>query len=851
MQGLRRIWQLPGVGEDERRLATSLDLPLALATAYRRRHEDVHILFEPPTKHLHDPFALPDMATAVERILTAVQQGERILIYGDYDVDGLSATLLVKEILEDLGAENVFHYIPERLREGYGVHTTVVEERSRSAELMITVDCGISSHEAISRAVGLGMDVIVTDHHRPFASLPPAQAVICPLREDSLYPFRGLAGVGVAYKLAEALHLARGQSRPQGVLDLVALGTLADQVPLIGENRALVQLGLRAMNSHLRPGLAGLLQSAKLEAPIDAEGIAFRLAPRLNAAGRLGAADSALALLATADEARAGSLAGELEQLNVQRQEWESRVVDEAEAILRASPRHDEGPVLVLAKEGWHIGVLGIAASRLASSYARPVVLLTLEGQTARGSARSAGGFDLHKALTEVSDVLTTFGGHAGAAGLALDGDKVDSLREGLGAIARRRPPRHWLPVLELDGEVKLGELSQDFIRHLDFLQPFGEGNPVPLFMARRLLASGIKEIGQDRSHLSFTLTDAGGCRLGAVSFRSAGRKHELEGELDIAFRPVLQRFRGRENLRLMVEDWRPAGDEKEGEGVLASVLSLPIRSLPLPSQTVHATPNPELHDCRHDPGRVDWSAPGLAYVLNARQGHAVTGALRRDGFQAGYYHRQFPAPYRDLLETLYQEGEIQILVSPDPGGWRPGRASRAVWLTPPVHPRHFRDLSWGFGQVHLAFTEDAVKQALGYWSEVAVGRDDLATVYRSFVAAERLARRPLAIRELKGQLAERYPLGAEALLELAVQVFGELGLVQVAPINGEDTLLLLPVGEGKMSLEDSPTYRLHREAWHPYSEWVPAAYERALTEYDQWLKPSDEEEVVAHGSDR
>jgi single-stranded-DNA-specific exonuclease len=444
----------------------------------------------PTLATLLDPFLMDGMDLAVERIAHAVRRKEPIAIYGDYDVDGLTATALLTRFFGALGTE-VGSYIPHRLDEGYGMSVQGIETlQSRGTRLVITVDNGIGCFDEVHHARGLGMDVVVTDHHQPEGRTPEAAAVVNPNRADCPYPFKSLCGCGVAFKLAHALARHMGldaaQAKPLlfSLLDLVALGTVADVMPLTGENRPLVRHGLRELEKTTKPGLRALAAMLGLgDKPFSPETVAFMLAPRLNAAGRTGNATDALELLLTESESRAWELAKYLDHLNQERRNIESDVLEEALAQLEEDPTPaEELPVLVVAGQGWHPGVVGIVASRLVDRYGRPAVVLGIEGDTARGSARSIEGFDLLGALTRCSDVLGEFGGHRMAAGLSLPAARFEEFRDALRHhVADMLEPDSLKPRLDVDTHAEVSDLTMASLKEIDGLRPFGQGNPAPV----------------------------------------------------------------------------------------------------------------------------------------------------------------------------------------------------------------------------------------------------------------------------------------------------------------------------------------------------------------------------------
>jgi single-stranded-DNA-specific exonuclease len=499
----------------------------------------------------HDPFLLGDMKGACDAIRRTIAAGRRICVHGDYDVDGICATVLAVSVLRELGADVEWH-LPSRFEEGYGVSTeTLARLAEEDCGLVLTVDCGITAVEEIAAARAAGLEVVVTDHHRPGAELPPCPVVAT---RPSSYAFPELCGTGVVYKLLGALG-AEGLDRQ---LDLVALATVADVVPLVEENRAFVVAGLRRLARAERAGLKALMETARLDpATVDAGAIAFRLAPRINAAGRLGHPQAALDLLLTADEAQAKRLAGELEALNRERQAVEERIVRDALAQVEEWPEAQRRRrAYVLAGEDWHRGVIGIVASRLVERFHRPVVLIAGGEGVWTGSGRSIPAFDLHGGLAACAGLLTRWGGHRAAAGLSIEPQRIDelasSLAEHAGQVLSEEDLR---PVTRIDAVVNGRDLTLDLCEELEPLGPFGLGNPAVTLLAVACELSELGAVG-DGKHLKLAVA-ADGARSGAIAF---GRGSQLDrfrrpGRYDVAFRLGANRWNGTVSPQLVVKE--------------------------------------------------------------------------------------------------------------------------------------------------------------------------------------------------------------------------------------------------------------------------------------------------------
>ena len=498
-----------------------------------------------------DPFDLPDMPKAVAAIRAAVAAGEPIAVYGDYDVDGVTATALLTTYLRGEGAE-VIPYLPDRASEGYGLNVPALGRlKEAGASLVVTVDTGIAAFGEALAAEQMGLRLVITDHHEPRDELPHALAVVNPKRSDSGYPCRELAGVGVAFSLVCAL--AGPGSRPamaERFGALTALGTVADVVPLTGENRALVRDGLGRMSAH--PAIRAILKTAGGRGGITSEWLSFTAAPRINAAGRMGSARDAFALLMEPDETRAAGLAGRLEQQNRCRQTVENEIL--AQAVEKIGPTADS-PVLVVAGEGWHEGVIGIVASRLARMYGRPTAVVSLEGDEGRASCRSFPGFDIHRALMSCAPLLKRFGGHSMAAGFTVRRENLDALRRGLDDYARSLPemPR---PELRLEAELRPEELSLATVADCERMEPCGAGNPAPLFYLPGVRIRGVTPLKAGR-HLRLDL-EAGGVCFRAVLFgaEQCGFDRQPGDEVDLAVALERDCWQGAERLSVIVRDF-------------------------------------------------------------------------------------------------------------------------------------------------------------------------------------------------------------------------------------------------------------------------------------------------------
>jgi single-stranded-DNA-specific exonuclease len=509
-----------------------------------------------------NPFDLAGVPAAVSRLRRAVRRQERIAVYGDFDTDGVAATALLVEALSSVGAR-VEPYIPHRVDEGYGLHLEALRDLYRQGvRVVVTVDCGIRSLDEVRRA-SRGLQLIVTDHHSLAAELPPAVAVINPKRPDSVYPFRDLAGVGVAFKLAQALLRAeQHRSQPpsldeEALLDLVALGTVADLVPLLGENRALVQRGLERMNQRPRPGVEALMAEAGVRrGEVDAATIGFRLAPRLNAAGRIDTAMLAYRLLSSRDPLETRELAQQLDQLNRRRQELTEQTVAEAEAqVLADDP---EARLYMAASPRFLPGIVGLAASRLTEAYYRPTVVVERGEEESRGSCRSIPEFDITAALDQCSDLLIRHGGHRAAAGFTVSTHKLDVLARRLKAIAADQLAGVDLrPLLKIEVELPLEEVDWAVHALLQKMEPCGMENPQPVLLSRGIEVRDRRPMGSEQRHLRLGLRDGRGVFWDAVFFRHGHLAADLPDRVDLAYTLDANVWNGQKRLQLNVQDLR------------------------------------------------------------------------------------------------------------------------------------------------------------------------------------------------------------------------------------------------------------------------------------------------------
>jgi single-stranded-DNA-specific exonuclease len=539
-----------------RELRLALPLAQVLANRGHRDAETASRFLNPQLRQLGDPFDLPEMTLAVDRILAAIEKKERVVVYGDYDVDGVTSSALLQRVLQAAGA-TVTGFLPHRMDEGYGLSQDGIARclKEHKPQLLLAVDCGTSSIREIADLTKHQIDTIVLDHHEPPEQLPRCVALVNPKRVDGS-PLGALASVGISFKLAHAL-LKHERQLSERIdlrehLDLVAVGTVADIVPLTGENRILVKTGLERLPHTQKIGLRALMDVADVTDKVSPYHVGFRLGPRLNAAGRLSDATAALELLLTDDAARAKELAGLLNDHNVERQRIEGRIVDEAMTMARA---RESDRILVLARDGWHVGVIGIVASRVLQEFHKPTVVIGIDDGMGKGSCRSVEGFSMVGALRHCAALLERFGGHDMAAGLSVTAGHIDELRRALSEFAARTLKDDDLHQrVRIDAIVRLGDLDAEFFEQLERLEPCGPGNPTPVFAVEGVRLRGAPRV-VGKNHLRFTVTD--GDTAAQAIWWGRGDFEFPGGSFDVAFAAELNEYRGIESVQLKVRDVR------------------------------------------------------------------------------------------------------------------------------------------------------------------------------------------------------------------------------------------------------------------------------------------------------
>ena len=520
--------------------------------------DEIDLFMNPTRKDFHDPFLMPDMEIIVDRVLQAIEQKEKIMIYGDYDADGITSITVLKSFLEERGLE-VASYIPNRLDEGYGLNKTALKKiYDDGYRLIITVDCGISGIDEVDYANSLGMEVLITDHHEPAETLPKAVAVVDAKRKNNKYSFNQLAGVGVVFKLIQAISIKLGLEEKEYLkyLDIVCIGTISDIVPLVDENRVIAKLGLKLIAQTRNIGLKALLEVIGFK-NIDSTTISFGVAPRINACGRMGDEQVALDLFLEKDYDKAKKLAIKLNEYNIERQTIEKRIFDEATEKIEKNEK--DKACIIVGSEGWHHGIIGIVASKVTEMYFKPSILICFEGNDGKGSGRSIPGFDLHDALMECSDYLEKFGGHSMAVGVTVNRDKFELFKNKFEEYAKSHDIDKIIPVINIDSELSLKNIDIDSVKSLQKLEPYGEANKMPVFMIRNLKINSIRALSEGK-HLKLTLKDDG-YMINAIGFNMGNLSNEylIDDKVDVIGNLDINSFNGNESIQLILKDIRKA----------------------------------------------------------------------------------------------------------------------------------------------------------------------------------------------------------------------------------------------------------------------------------------------------
>ena len=517
--------------------------------------EKLKVFLNPTRKDFHDPFLMPDMNIAVDRIIQAINKKEKVIIYGDYDADGITSITVLKKFLEDVDLK-ADYYIPNRLEEGYGLNNDAIKNiSSNKYDLMITVDCGISAVEEINYAKQLGLETIITDHHEVGDELPQALAVVDAKRKDNKYPCRDLAGVGVVFKLIQAISIKLDLKEEAYLkyLDIVCVGTISDIVPLVDENRVITKLGLMLVNQTKNIGLKSLILSSGYK-KIDSTTISFGIAPRINACGRMGHAEEALKLFLSKNINEVNELTKVLNDYNILRQSTEKRIYEEA--LNQIQENHlEEKETIIVAGENWHHGVIGIVSSKITELYFKPSILLCYENDIAKGSGRSIPGFDLHEALMKCQDVIEKFGGHSMAIGITIKKENFKRFCDKFEKIAEESNLKDIYPIIQIDANFELKDINKEMVKSLESLEPFGEGNKTPVFLFKNVKIDSIRALSEGK-HLKLTLKD-GNIVVNAIGFNLGylAEEHKIGDKIDVVGILEISTFNGVENIQINIKD--------------------------------------------------------------------------------------------------------------------------------------------------------------------------------------------------------------------------------------------------------------------------------------------------------
>ena len=559
---MNKKWEFYNSDTDKvKELSEKFNISELLATVLVNREivedEEVKIFLNPTRSNFHDPYLMPDMKPAVDRIIEAINKKEKTIIYGDYDVDGITSITVLKKFLKTCGLD-AGYYIPNRLNEGYGLNKNAIDKiHEEGYTLIITVDCGISGTEEVDYAYSLGMEVIVTDHHEPLEVLPKAIAVIDCKRKDNKYPFNSLAGVGVAFKLTQAIGIKLGLEEKEYLkfLDIVCIGTISDIVPLVDENRVIAKLGLKLVEDTRSPGVKALLIAAGYK-EVNSNTVSFGIAPRINACGRMGHERDALDLFLTENINQANKITQNLNEYNRKRQDIEKRIFDEA--ISKIEQEHlDKNNSIVIGSENWHHGVIGIVASKITELYFKPSILVCFEEEDGKGSGRSIPGFDLHAALCSASEYLEKYGGHEMAVGLSLKKDKFEDFRNEFEKIAKEAHTEEVVSVIKIDKEINLKDITLESVKSLKLLEPFGEANKTPIFIYRNFRIDSIRALSEGK-HLKLTLKDENTI-INAIGFNMGKYSEEylIGDKIDVIGVLEINSFNGVESVQINMKDIR------------------------------------------------------------------------------------------------------------------------------------------------------------------------------------------------------------------------------------------------------------------------------------------------------
>ncbi len=830
---MHKIWKTKEPDIDlSQQLTSELDIPLLIAQLLVNRGitevEAAREFLNPSLSNLHPPSKMKGMSDAVARVERAIADKEKIYIYGDYDVDGITSVSLLLLCLRYLGAD-MDYYIPHRLEEGYGVsRDSVADLKDKGCNLMITVDCGIGAVEEVQMANEAGIDVIITDHHEPRGELPPALVTLNPKLEGCDYPFKSLAGVGVAFKLAQALMDGENEAFLREQFDLVALGTIADVVPLVGENRIIAKHGLEVLNRMERVGVRALCEVASVKkGDVFGWTVGFRLGPRINAAGRIDTAHSAVKLLTTDSYEEALEIAQKLDTINKERQNIERSIVEEARnQVHKLDLSQQKG--LVVAKEGWHPGVVGIVASRLQEQFYRPAVVISLDGEQGRGSARSIPEFNIFDALTKCSHLLERFGGHKAAAGLSIAKENIEKFRNEFSQIVDdTMEPDDLKPKVNIDVETTMPQLSQEVVEQLSILDPHGLGNPRPLISLMGLSMKGVpRVVGRTGAHLQMTVSD-GQNSLRTIAFNKASLERELydgDAHMDIACRPSINVWNDTTSVQLEIKEitiHRP--DSHDVMAASAEVLELsPLKII----------------DRRNIPDKggylrklLSMDERSLMYVRDDPALDQLERIISKSSprTKLALCSSAIPEDESDQIKSKLIQGELDVIATSIPFEEPLPGLKHLVFC----HPVPTRDYfvrccapaveSEERVYVHLIFNNKDIDSLTATLSHQYPDRITLMNVYRKIrELSSNKNGDPVTIEEV----AERMNIDSpkELIISNCIAIFEEIDLAKRTQTDEKDAVSLPPAPQGRRELQESQRYasgdKIKKE-WARFSDFI------------------------------
>ncbi|HGJ64829.1 TPA: single-stranded-DNA-specific exonuclease RecJ [bacterium] len=830
---MQKIWRIKKPDLNlSRELALQLEIPLLIAKLLVNRgitdKESGYAFLHPNISQLHSPNKMPNVDKAVQRIRQAIANNEKIWIYGDYDVDGVSSVCLLASCLKELNA-NFDYHIPSRFDEGYGLNKeSLVELKNKGCQLLITVDCGISTVKEVIFANESGIDVIITDHHNPHEKIPPAIAVVNPKLKGSVYPYESLAGVGVVLKLAQSLIEAHGFLSEEFImnnLDLVALGTIADIVPLTGENRVIASLGLKELNKLKRPGIKALCDVSRLkQGNIDSSSVGFRIGPRLNAAGRMDSAINAVKLLLSESYEEAFEIAQKLDTANSDRQNIERKITNEARGqAQKLDLAHLKA--LVLAGENWHSGAIGISASKLQEQFYRPTILISIEGDWGRGSARSIPSFDIHEAIAKCSNLLERYGGHKGAAGLTIAKENIDKFRKEFQQIAYETITEDDLKsIVDIDAEMSLSDLTMDAVKSLSLLEPYGLDNPEPLIIINNLLVKGLpRVVGKNNNHIQITVSDCQN-EMRTIAFNMGKLEREISQKnvrLDLVCKPYIDDYNELIDVKLDIKEIKiHSGDSSEATVASAEIFEQ--------NQL-------KIVDHRNFPNKIKYvkklintREKSLMYVrddLAVNQLHKLIGTSDLAD-KLGLCYSEISKEESDDIKSRFIDGELKAIISSIPIEEPLIGLKHLVFCHPiPTKDIFINSCSPAIESseevfIHLLFNNNDMDMLTSILKHQYPDRQLLTNVYRKI--RDLYKDKPVPLEEILSGMVLDDP--KDMIISRCIDIFEELSLVKREQDNGFVSLSILPEPEKRRNLNESKIYSVGeriKSEWTEFSQFI------------------------------